>query len=70
MYLAETQVIALDYGSKERLQEILKSKLGEDNFKLVQRISNQWKIKLARRLTDDEIDEIRTNMKIHYLPTS
>ncbi|KAL6823326.1 hypothetical protein V8C40DRAFT_247846 [Trichoderma camerunense] len=70
MSLAETQVIAIDYGSKEKLQEILKEKLGEENFKLVQRISNQWKIKLAKRLTEAEIDEIRTSMKIHYLPTS
>ncbi|KAH0525936.1 hypothetical protein TsFJ059_009334 [Trichoderma semiorbis] len=65
-----TQVIAIDYGSRERLQEILDDMLGEENFKLVQRISNQWQIKLVRRLTIEEIDEIRINMRIHYLPTS
>ncbi|KAL7957623.1 hypothetical protein V8C34DRAFT_285302 [Trichoderma compactum] len=65
-----TQVIAIDYGSRERLQEILDGILGEENFKLVQRISNQWQIKLVRRLTIEEIDEIRINMRIHYLPTS
>lgn len=31
-----TQVIAIDYGSRERLQEILDGMLGEENFKLVQ----------------------------------
>ena len=31
-----TQVIAIDYGSKDRLHEILKGILGEENFKLVQ----------------------------------
>ncbi|TFB06273.1 hypothetical protein CCMA1212_001485 [Trichoderma ghanense] len=46
-----TQVIDISYGSKERLQEILEEMLGEENFKLVQRISNQWQIKLIRRLT-------------------
>ncbi|KAK0756077.1 hypothetical protein N5P37_011289 [Trichoderma harzianum] len=65
-----TQVIAIDYGSRERLQEILDGMLGEENFKLVQRISNQWQIKLVRRLTIEEIDEIRIHMRIHYLPTS
>jgi hypothetical protein len=31
-----TQVIAIDYGSKDRLHEILEGILGEENFKLVQ----------------------------------
>lgn len=65
-----TQVIDLSYGSKERLQEILEEILGEDNFKLVQRISNQWQIKLIRRLTVEEIGVIQTNMRRHYLPTA
>ncbi|KAL7790543.1 hypothetical protein V8C43DRAFT_70065 [Trichoderma afarasin] len=65
-----TQVIAIEYGSKERLQEILESILGEENFKLVQRVSNQWQIKLIRRLTTEEINEIRLNMTVHYLPSS
>ncbi|KAF3063158.1 hypothetical protein CFAM422_010372 [Trichoderma lentiforme] len=66
----DTQVIAIDYGSKERLEGILKNLVGEENFKIVGCIANQWKIKLARRLTTEEIDEIRRNMKLHYLPTS
>ncbi|KAH0499598.1 hypothetical protein TgHK011_006779 [Trichoderma gracile] len=65
-----TQVIDISYGSKERLQEILEEMLGEDNFKLVQRISNQWQIKLIRRLTVEEIGVIQTNMRRHYLPTA
>ncbi|KAL7935689.1 hypothetical protein V8C35DRAFT_297937 [Trichoderma chlorosporum] len=64
------QVIAIDYGSKEKLQEILEEMLGEENFKLVQRISNQWQINLVRRLTAEEIDKIRIHMRIHYLPTA
>ncbi|KAL7803470.1 hypothetical protein V8C44DRAFT_344184 [Trichoderma aethiopicum] len=65
-----TQVIDISYGSKERLQEILEEMLGEENFKLVQRISNQWQIKLIRRLTVEEIGVIQTNMRRHYLPTA
>ncbi|KAL6859301.1 hypothetical protein J3F83DRAFT_749671 [Trichoderma novae-zelandiae] len=65
-----TQVIDISYGSKERLQEILEEMLGEKNFKLVQRISNQWQIKLIRRLTAEEIGMIQTNMRSHYLPTA
>ncbi|PTB65184.1 hypothetical protein BBK36DRAFT_1121434 [Trichoderma citrinoviride] len=66
-----TQVIDISYGSKERLQEILEEMLGEENFKLIQqRISNQWQIKLIRRLTVEEISVIQTNMRRHYLPTA
>ncbi|KAL7783245.1 hypothetical protein V8C37DRAFT_397388 [Trichoderma ceciliae] len=64
------QVIAIDYGSKDRLQEILEGILGEENFRLVQRVSNQWQIKLVRRLTTEEVGEIRTRMRNHYLPTA
>ncbi|KAL7919499.1 hypothetical protein ACQKWADRAFT_301295 [Trichoderma austrokoningii] len=64
-----TQVIAIDYGSKDRLHEILEGILGEENFKLVQRISNQWQIKLVRRLTNEEIGQVRMRMMNHYLPT-
>lgn len=116
-----TQVIAIDYGSRERLKEILDGMLGEENFKLVQVVNrcpfwpfcpfflspNKHRVltlriahleSMANQTSEaindcmipplrffvwgnvpwfwlscnhkEEIDEIRINMRIHYLPTS
>jgi len=60
------QALPIKYGRGDLLQTELQKILGDGNFVVEGFLSRQWRIKVTRKLTSDEIDKISSNIRVHY----
>ncbi|KAH6971519.1 hypothetical protein BKA56DRAFT_594432 [Ilyonectria sp. MPI-CAGE-AT-0026] len=60
-----SQSLPFTYGTFEILEAALTHVLGNSDFEIDAFVANQWDFKAPRKLTDEEVEYVRSEMRKH-----
>ncbi|CAJ2501144.1 Uu.00g039970.m01.CDS01 [Anthostomella pinea] len=65
----QIQVLPISYNSGELLARYMKEVLGNDDFEIEGFLYNQWRVKVPNRLSESDVQDLKTKMRKHYATT-